>query len=92
MCSKVCPAGAIKDIDLSEKQKTQIAIARVDEKECIQCGICVSECPRNAIVKEMGKCPQIDEKKCIGCGKCVFSCPVKTIKIEPLEEQKILDS
>ena len=45
----------------------------VDKKKCIGCGICVRECPVNAIIMEDGKA-EIDMKKCIRCGKCHEVC------------------
>jgi len=89
-CSEVCPSGAIKRISLEEKRRTKIATAVVHTDTCIQCGLCVHECPRKIIVKEFGDFPQIDADKCIGCGACASMCPVKAIAIEPVDEQIIL--
>lgn len=86
-CSSVCPSGAIKRLSLQEKQHTQIALAHVDENTCIQCGLCVGECPREIIIKEFGEFPIISENKCIGCGKCASVCPVQAISIMPVDKQ-----
>jgi len=89
-CSTVCPSGAIKRISLEEKRRTKIATAVVHTDICIQCGLCVRECPRGIIMKEFGDFPQIAADKCIGCGACASMCPVKAITIEPVNEQIIL--
>lgn len=89
-CSEVCPSGAIKKLTLKEKQHTQIGLASVNIDSCIQCGLCVMECPRSAITKEQGDFPQIDTEKCIGCGACQAVCPVSAIKVNTTEFQKTL--
>ncbi|MBQ8464627.1 MAG: 4Fe-4S binding protein [Alphaproteobacteria bacterium] len=89
-CSEICPSGAIKPITLSEKQKTKIATAVVDEEKCVQCGLCVRECPRKIISKEDGSYPFIPFDECIGCGACASVCPVKAISVEPTRKQIVL--
>jgi len=89
-CSEICPSGAIKRLNLAQKQQTQIAVAHVDENTCIQCGLCVGECPREVISKEFGEFPNISVNKCIGCGKCASVCPVHAISITPVDEQKLI--
>lgn len=87
-CSEVCPSGAIKKLSLTEKQKTQIGVAAIDENICIKCGLCVMKCPRQVIDKEEGGFPTVDTNGCIGCGACHSACPVHAIKILPVERQK----
>lgn len=89
-CSEICPSGAIKRLNLAQKQQTQIAVAHVDENTCIQCGLCVGECPREVIIKEFGEFPNISVNKCIGCGKCASVCLVHAISITPVDEQKLI--
>jgi len=89
-CSAVCPTGALKRLNLKEKQQMQIGVAHVDENTCIQCGLCVGECPREIIVKEFGEFPVILADKCIGCHKCASVCPVKAIDVFPVDEQNLL--
>ena len=49
---------------------------------CTLCGMCIYECPVNAIViKKEGA--HIDAEKCTGCGKCAQKCASEAIiKIE----------
>lgn len=89
-CSEVCPSGAIKRLTLPEKQKTQIALAVIDESTCIKCGLCVMKCPRQAITKANGEFPHINTDECIGCGACKNACPVKAISISALDRQRTL--
>jgi len=59
----------------------------VDENICIGCGICVEECPVNAISMENGKAI-IDMEKCIRCKKCHEVCPQKAVKHDKEKNQK----
>lgn len=46
--------------------------------ECTKCGLCIEECPRNAIKIQDGLL-LIDEKVCIQCLECNEVCPIVTI-------------
>lgn len=61
-------------------------------KKCCGCGLCVQECPFNAIsMKENEEgflYPVVDKELCINCGKCLSICPAnKTEKIAKEKEQ-----
>ncbi len=47
-----------------------------DKKLCVDCGLCLSNCPQKAIIKEDKTYKSIDNK-CIGCGICSAVCPGK---------------
>jgi len=51
----------------------------IDKNKCIGCGICVNECPVNAIFMENGKV-EINMDKCIRCGKCHEVCPQNAVR------------
>jgi ferredoxin len=46
----------------------------VDEKKCVGCGICVEECPVDAISMVSDKAV-INMAECIHCGTCHSVCP-----------------
>ena len=41
---------------------------------CTHCGLCVRQCPMQAIGED---CAAIDGEKCIACFRCVKNCPVQ---------------
>ncbi len=49
-----------------------------DEKKCVNCGVCISICPVNAIYQKDFEI-FFDSEKCIACGSCIESCPFKAI-------------
>ncbi len=55
---------------------------KIEEAECIACGICKTKCSFLAIEqKESGKY-EIDMTHCDECGDCYINCPVKAIKLK----------
>jgi len=54
---------------------------KVDEKECLACGGCISVCPKDAVSMYGGRA-FVTEDKCICCGICIKICPVGAIKEE----------
>ena len=47
--------------------------------DCINCGLCVKECPENCI--DVYKKPAvIDQNKCQHCGSCAEVCPPGAIR------------
>jgi len=55
--------------------------ARVDEKKCVGCGICVQRCHLEAI-SIVEKKAEINLKRCIGCGVCVTCCQAGALHLE----------
>ena len=53
----------------------------VDKESCIGCGVCMRNCPVQAITMKDGKAV-IDPNLCIQCGTCESICPMGAIRIE----------
>ena len=49
--------------------------------DCIECNICVSDCPREAIFLYQGQ-PIVSHNDCAYCGNCIQSCPRTVFGIE----------
>jgi ferredoxin len=47
----------------------------LNESECIDCGACISICPREVFSFDREFGLQLVEERCILCGKCVEACP-----------------
>ena len=57
-----------------------------DSKRCIQCMICIQQCPDDCIPMKNKKREETDFDFCKGCGICMQVCPVKCIKMIKEEE------
>ncbi|MFH1479270.1 MAG: 4Fe-4S binding protein [Candidatus Omnitrophota bacterium] len=92
LCGNVCPTGAIPKINIEEKKKAVLGIARIDRSMCLpwaqntECIVCEEHCPipKKAIkVEEITiggkilKRPYVDSSMCVGCGICQNKCPVR---------------
>ncbi|MFX1519797.1 MAG: hydrogenase iron-sulfur subunit [Promethearchaeota archaeon] len=62
---------------------------KIDTNRCGLCGLCVSECPYNAITLEGNKI-SIDQFQCKGCGMCVPVCSTNAIDVITNTTEKIL--
>jgi uncharacterized Fe-S center protein len=77
--------GAIKNIGMgfaSRKGKLrQHAMMKphIAKKSCTGCGVCVENCPEDAIAMTDGKAV-IDAGICIGCGECLTVCRFDAVK------------
>jgi ferredoxin len=48
---------------------------RHDEEECVDCGACISICPKRVFSFDDEWKLQVETKNCILCGRCIISCP-----------------
>jgi polyferredoxin len=71
-CSLFCPLGAFQ----SFTNKLNAFEVRVDTGKCVQCGICVRECPTFSLDTD-GIAQGKTALTCVKCGKCVDTCPKK---------------
>ena len=98
-CSDVCPAGAIRPIDTTDKSSIQIGHAVWIKDNCIpltdgvECGNCARHCPTGAITmvesKSGLKIPAVNTERCIGCGACENLCPSRPFSAIYVEGQEI---
>ncbi|MCL2141704.1 MAG: 4Fe-4S binding protein [Methanimicrococcus sp.] len=55
--------------------------AIVDRDECTGCGLCVDECPSEAISLDDEGFSKVDADECVDCGACVDVCPTAAITL-----------
>lgn len=99
-CSELCPTGALLPLSLAQKQKTRIALARLNPRTCIvfqegvQCGRCAAVCPTKAVTLRRTGAPRLTENLCIGCGACQSVCPApgKAMTVHEIEQQTLLEA
>jgi ferredoxin len=53
----------------------------VNEAECVDCGACISICPREVLSFDPDWKLRLEEERCILCGKCVEACPHKALTL-----------
>jgi ferredoxin len=49
--------------------------------ECVDCGACISICPREVFSFDPGWKLRVDEDRCILCGKCIQACPHRALTL-----------
>ncbi|MFA4876288.1 MAG: 4Fe-4S binding protein [Methanoregula sp.] len=52
-----------------------------NESECVDCGACISVCPREVFSFDSGWKLSVDEERCILCGKCTGACPHRALTL-----------
>jgi ferredoxin len=52
-----------------------------NEAECVDCGACISVCPREVFSFDPDWKLRLDEAKCILCGKCIDACPHRALSL-----------
>lgn len=56
------------------------------EYKCVQCGACLSKCPRGYLKLEKGKI--VVDQRCAGCGLCVNACQQRALHVVQYAETK----
>ncbi|KRQ86385.1 Ferredoxin-3 [Caloramator mitchellensis] len=59
-----------------------VAKIKIDEKECVGCGICKIVCPHRVIDIVDGTAILKDKDACIECGACASNCPTRAITVD----------
>lgn len=76
-CCCGCCCGVLRTLKTYPRPADLMAApftARLDDKSCNGCGVCVHRCQMDALTLTHKKA-QLDQHRCIGCGLCVSTCP-----------------
>ncbi len=87
-----CPDNKVVK-DLAKRFGVEKTPFKVDDKNCILCGLCTRVCEEivgaNAVAianrgvnREVASPYYLQSDVCIGCGSCVYICPIDAIKME----------
>ncbi len=104
-CTRVCPSGAIRILDLEEKMWAKMGTAYIERRKCLawnydrSCLVCDEVCPYGAVELRPQDglnvhVPFVSARKCTGCGFCENACPVQgraAILVRPLFEQRLAE-
>lgn len=60
-----------------------LRLARIEERHCIGCTLCIVACPVDAILGANKRMHTVLDDWCTGCGLCVPVCPVDCIVMDP---------
>ena len=102
-CTRVCPSGAIRILDLEEKMWAKMGTAYIERRKCLawnydrSCLVCDEVCPYGAVElrPQEGRAvhvPFVTAVRCTGCGFCENACPVQgraAILVRPMFEQRL---
>jgi heterodisulfide reductase subunit A len=86
-------AAAIRAMSMLGKDRLESLgiVAKVNEKWCKGCGICLSVCPYDArYIDEINHVARVREVLCQGCGACVAACPSNASQQNSFEKEQIL--
>lgn len=85
-CQSACPRGIIDMKPIAPQPAVKCsntergaAVNKICKTGCIACGLCVKNCPQQAIFLK-NNVAVIDYTTCNGCGTCVTKCPKKAIQ------------
>jgi heterodisulfide reductase subunit C len=106
-CYKRCPQdihisdifAAFRNIALREGYTPPGPVARVNERTCVSCGLCVEVCPYDAVElvqkRVLGRektVSQVDPAKCMSCGVCAASCRSGSIDLVDFSDEVLFEA
>lgn len=92
MCCGCC-CGVLRTIKTHPRPAEFVASAfrvALDGAKCSDCGVCLTRCPMDALVKDAAGRIALKSERCIGCGLCVSTCPSGSLALvrKPESEQR----
>lgn len=66
--------------------------AVVEGSACTGCGICVADCPMDAITLNTSDVAEVNANSCIGCGVCTRVCPTDAVFLRVVRQEDFIPS
>jgi ferredoxin len=66
--------------------------AVVEGSACTGCGICVDDCPMDAITLNTSNVAEVNADSCIGCGVCTRLCPAEAVLLRVVRQEDFIPS
>lgn len=90
---------ALRSIALREGYTPPGPVARVNERTCVGCGLCVEVCPYDAVElvekRVLGRdksVSQVDAARCMSCGVCAASCRSGSIDLVEFSDEAVFEA
>ena len=89
--------GALKNIGMGcgsvagKKEMHSCSKPKINQDNCVGCGICVSNCAHDAVHLNAERKAFIDPDRCMGCGQCVAACQHEAAVADNDEQLDILN-
>ncbi|MFP4136557.1 MAG: 4Fe-4S binding protein [Candidatus Acetothermia bacterium] len=85
---------AAKAIDLLSKPTLthDPQVVEVNEDVCSGCGLCVGQCPYDAIEVNSRGVAEVNEILCEGCGTCSSGCPANALTLKNLTDEQLTET
>lgn len=82
---------AAKAVDLLAKPTLthDPQVVEVTRDLCSGCGICISQCPYDALKMSSRDEVEVNEILCEGCGSCVSACPSRALELHNLTDSQV---
>ncbi|MCF7876641.1 CoB--CoM heterodisulfide reductase iron-sulfur subunit A family protein [Candidatus Bipolaricaulota bacterium] len=66
-------------------------VVEVDEDLCSGCGLCISQCPYDALEVNSRGVAEVNEILCEGCGTCASGCPTNALSLKNLTDEQLTE-
>ncbi len=68
-----------------------MGVQKIDEELCNGCGICVEDCPTDALrMNEKDKAYMAYARDCSVCFQCATNCPVAAVTVNSLSPRPLI--